>query len=360
MLRMIAIAAALLAAASSGAGHAAGGASAPAVDPTLRAAAASPRSAHGVMLALARAGSRVVAAGERGIVLWSDDDGMSWQQAKVPVSVTLTALAFVDDRQGWAVGHGGVVLATSDAGQTWHRQLEGRGIAQLEFEAARTSADAARIAQAERLVADGADKPLLAVHFWDARRGFAVGAYGLAVATEDGGATWQSWMGRIENPKRLHLNAIHAVGQSVFLAGEQGLLLRSTDGAAGFQALPSPYRGSWFAIAGQGDRVVVAGLRGNVYWSADGGRQWQASQVPVPISLAQVTVTQSGTFLFVNQAGQLLRSTDGGRSLQPVRRPPGPPVTVVAESGSGALLAATFAGVHRLPPLGAATGGPRP
>ncbi|MEP6505589.1 MAG: glycosyl hydrolase, partial [Betaproteobacteria bacterium] len=54
--------------------------------------------AHAVdaaMLALARAGSRIVAAGERGLVLHSDDGGRAWTQAHVPVQVSLTALRFV-------------------------------------------------------------------------------------------------------------------------------------------------------------------------------------------------------------------------------------------------------------------------
>ncbi len=54
--------------------------------------------------------------GERGIVLLSDDAGVSWRQAKVPVSVSLTAVQFVDAEQGWAVGHLGVVLHTQDGG----------------------------------------------------------------------------------------------------------------------------------------------------------------------------------------------------------------------------------------------------
>ena len=80
-----------------------------------------------VLLAAARAGTRTLAVGERGIIALSDDDGRSWRQASVPTSVTLTALRFADAQRGWAVGHGGTVLATEDGGQRWVRQLEGRG-----------------------------------------------------------------------------------------------------------------------------------------------------------------------------------------------------------------------------------------
>src|SRR5258708_650201 len=37
------------------------------------------------MVAVARAGRRLVAVGEHGIIVWSDNNGISWHQAKVPV-----------------------------------------------------------------------------------------------------------------------------------------------------------------------------------------------------------------------------------------------------------------------------------
>ena len=79
----------------------------------------SPLAAQRVLQASAVAGQRLVAAGARGHIVYSDDRGASWQQAKVPVSADLTALHFVDARQGWAVGHEGVVLHTADGGASW-------------------------------------------------------------------------------------------------------------------------------------------------------------------------------------------------------------------------------------------------
>lgn len=321
----------------------------PSADPVDRPAVHNSRAVQTVMLAVAQAGSRLVMAGERGIVLASEDGGKSWEQARVPVAVTLTALSFVDADNGWAVGHGGVVIATRDGGRTWARQLDGRDIARLELEAATAAGDARRIAMAKQLVQDGSDKPLLAVHFWNAKRGMAVGAYGLAVHTEDGGASWQSWAGRIDNPKGLHLNAMHVSGSMVYLAGERGLLLRSQDDGQSFQPLTSPYAGSWFAMTGRGNLVVLAGLRGHVFWSEDGGQQWTASQAEVPVNIVSATATRSGALLFVNQAGQILRSSDAGRSLQALPRAPGAPIVSLIESQGPTLVAATFAGAMRLP-----------
>ena len=287
-----------------------------------------------------------MAVGERGIALWSDDGGKAWQQAEVPVSATLTALSFPTATEGWAVGHGGVVLHSADGGQHWTRQLDGRKAAQLELAAATASGDPGRIKGAEQLVTDGPDKPFLAVHFWSPRRGFAIGAYGIVFGTEDGGATWVSWSDRVDNPKGLHLNALHVTGSTLYLVGEQGLLLRSKDAARSFQRLESPYQGSWFAVTGRDNTVVLAGLRGNVFSSRDSGATWNASQVPMPVTIGSA-IAASGGFVFANQAGFLLTSADG-LTLQPLSRPAGPPLTALATAPDGSLLAASFAGVHVL------------
>ena len=316
-------------------------------DPLQRPALQAPRAVRGVMLGVASVGTRIVAVGERGIVLWSDDGGKAWQQAVVPVSVTLTALSFPTATEGWAVGHGGVVLHSADGGKKWTRQLDGRMAAQIELDAARASGDPRRIGRAEQMLGDGPDKPLLAVHFWNTRRGFAIGAYGMIFGTEDGGASWTSWTDRVDNPKGLHLNALHVSGSTLFLAGEQGLLLRSKDDARSFQSLPSPYEGSWFAVTGRDNTVVLAGLRGKVFSSPDAGATWNASQVPMPLTIGSAIAIPGG-FVFANQAGQLLTSADGV-ALKPLPPKAGPRLTALATAADGSLLAASFTGVQVLP-----------
>src|SRR5262245_60524782 len=82
--------------------------------------------AEALLLGVARAGNRIVAVGEYGNILLSDDDGKTWHQAKdVPTTVTLTAVHFVDDKQGWTVGHDTLILHTTDGGETWTKQSGG-------------------------------------------------------------------------------------------------------------------------------------------------------------------------------------------------------------------------------------------
>ena len=85
----------------------------------------SPLSSKGLLQSVAPAGNRLVAVGQRGTIVVSSDGGMTWKQSPVPVSSDLTSVFFVDDNQGWAVGHDGIILHTGDGGDKWDVQLNG-------------------------------------------------------------------------------------------------------------------------------------------------------------------------------------------------------------------------------------------
>src|SRR5436305_120734 len=53
-----------------------------------------------LLLDAAKAGKRFVVVGERGRILFSDDDGQKWNVAASPVLTTLTSVAFADERNG--------------------------------------------------------------------------------------------------------------------------------------------------------------------------------------------------------------------------------------------------------------------
>ncbi|MFT3819554.1 MAG: YCF48-related protein [Rubrivivax sp.] len=303
-----------------------------------------------VLLAAALAGQRVVAVGERGIVVLSDDGARTWRQAHaVPVAVTLTAVQFVDAQRGWAVGHGGIVLHSEDGGENWVRQADGRTLAQAVL-AAQDTADA------HRLVAEGPDKPLLDLRFVDARHGYIVGAYNLAFETRDGGATWSSLMSRIDNPRGVHLYSIAVRGDSVFIAGEQGAMFRSRDGGASFAALQTSYRGSWFSVmALPGRGLVAAGLRGNAMYSPDDGETWTAIEGTPPVTLVHGTVLPDSRVLMVNQAGELFMARSGS-PIAPLRlRTSLPAPSALLPLPEGALLVVGLTGAIRLPTLEPAT-----
>lgn len=281
--------------------------------------------AHSYLLGIAQAGQRLVAVGERGLIVLSDDLGATWRQAPSPVSVTLTAVRFADAGHGYAVGHGGSVLVSRDSGESWEKSLDGRAAAQLLLEAAQAQDNPRAISEARRMVEDGPDKPFLDLWVKDPLDAYVVGAYGLALRTADGGKSWQPWLQRSANPGGLHLNAIRSRGQRVVIAGEQGLVLLSEDGGASFNPVETPYSGSFFTLELPADgSILLAGLRGNALRSDDGGASWSPLASPVEASITASALQADGTPIFVNQAGMLLHEQDG--RLLPSNRQPLPPL----------------------------------
>lgn len=294
-----------------------------------------------VLLSLARAGEPLLAVGERGVIVRSEDLGKTWKQVPSPVSVTLTMVRFADALHGVAVGHGGTVLTTQDGGRSWQLRLDGK---QLAAVALREASDNLQRADAERLVADGPDKPFLDVLLWDARRMLAVGAYGLAFYSPDGGVTWQPWMSRLPNPRGMHWYVARRSGDSVLLAGEQGVLARSEDAGKTFQALESPYRGSWFSGDMQpGGQLTLAGLRGNLWQSQDAGKRWAAVPMPGPASIMASAQTPEGDLLLATQAGQVLRLQ--GAQVTPLNTVPLPSPAALLPLAQGRVLTVGVAGV---------------
>lgn len=281
----------------------------------------------GLLLDVVRAGQRLIAAGDRGHILYSDDEGQQWLQARVPTQQLLTAMYFVDDRYGWAVGHDALILATRDGGATWTRQFD-----DLEQES-----------------------PLLDIWFKDRDHGYAVGAYGMLLETTNGGTDWQRIDERLDNEDGFHLNAISAVGDAgIFIVGEMGVMFRSADWGQSWQALEGPYEGSLFGIVAgqQADHLLVYGLRGHIFRSIDFGESWlevpvQTDSGQLQFGLAGGSLLANGDVLIVGHGGTILRSTDGGESFTVSNRADRASLTAVIAGSEGGLILVGQNGIHQ-------------
>jgi photosystem II stability/assembly factor-like uncharacterized protein len=313
-----------------------------------------PRAAHALLTRVVLAGDRLVAIGERGLVVLSDDGGRQWRQARVPVSVTLTSASFADARQGWIAGHCGVVLHTSDGGESWTLQTDGLALAKASLAQAQglpdTDVDRERsIQEAQRLVDDGADKPLLSIYFADAQRGMVVGAFGLAAATDDGGKTWTPCRSRLPNPMSLHLYAIARHDKTWLVAGEQGVLMRSSDDGASYESLTSPSERTLFvATPMRNGGFVCAGLLGAACRIDPGSTVVASIQLPAPLTILSSVELHDGGVMLLAQGGRLLVSRDGGVHFTEQPLPRRDPLTSLVQTADGGLVATSLAGVARL------------
>jgi photosystem II stability/assembly factor-like uncharacterized protein len=286
----------------------------------------SPKAAKGLMIDVVHAGKRLVAVGDRGHILYSDDQGATWAQAKVPTRQLLTAVYFVDDKQGWAVGHDAQILATADGGATWTQQFQ-----DLKREA-----------------------PLLDVWFNDANHGLAVGAYGALIETTDGGKTWNDVSERLDNEDQFHLNAIaHIKDAGLFIVGEQGSMFRSSDDGQTWEKLQGPYEGSLFGVIGtaQPQTLLAFGLRGNLYRSTDFGSTWEqvelnAARGALEFGLSGATLLDDGAIVVVGNGGSVVVSHDDGLTFSVFNRPDRMSLSSVTAAGNGNLILAGQGGVR--------------
>ena len=284
-----------------------------------------------LLLDVTRVGDRLVAVGEWGHVLLSDDAGSSWRQARiVPTRVTLTEVFFADEKLGWAVGHDATVIHTRDGGETWRRQFS----------------------------APSEEVPLLTVWFADARRGFAAGGFGLLIETRDGGESWErrALGGPKDDPHLSHL--FGGPGGVLLLAAEAGAVYRSEPAGAAWQRLELPYPGSfWGGLTLDSGAMLVFGMRGHAFRSEDTGRSWEAVATGTERSLQSGVQLSDGSVVLVGLGGVVAVSWDDGRHFVAHSEATRHAFAAIAECPDQRLLLVGEAGVRTASPFAAVSGG---
>ena len=297
-------------------------------------APSAPKAVSSTMIDIERAGRRLVSVGERGLVLYSDDKGESWQQGKMPFRRMLTGVHFVDAQRGWAVGHQSMIFHSEDGGETWVRQVDGFAYQQqfneenlvrtreayealsaeleanpdpdreLELEDALFAFEDAEFALEEPPVPTNFHD----VWFLDRNKGWAVGAFGRLAETRDGGRTWSDKSHLVQTSDGLHLNAITGTSSGkVFIAGEGGAVFRSLNAGASWEQMDVGYYGTFFGVVHDpvNEMLRVFGLGSALYQSRDEGVTWEAMESPVPATFAGGTVSADGDTVLVGPGGRV-------------------------------------------------------
>jgi len=149
---------------------------------------------------------RAIVGTSSGVILRTADGGENWAAVGRRGRVdSVSSFFFLDDRRGWAAGHGDV-LRTDDAGATW---------TPLTPENVDTSYRSA----------------VRAIRFQDENHGWVAGMHGTLMRTADGGVTWEPVeppLAASEHPTFWDMFFVDR--QTAWVVGEEGTILATTDG----------------------------------------------------------------------------------------------------------------------------------
>ncbi len=275
-----------------------------------------------LLLDVAEADGRIYAVGDRGHILVSEDAGATWVQCRVPTRSMLNAVTALDGEQAWAAGHDSVILHTSDGGTTWERQ-------HWDPEAA---------------------CPLFDIWFENSKHGFAVGAYGYVVETNDGGQTWEQR--DVDEEERHWYKLVEAPDGTLFVPGEFGTVFRSRDRGKNWEALETPYGGTYFGAATlENGTLLIFGMSGKIFRSVDQGESWEEIVVDRTAGLQVGCQLSDGRVVIAGLSGTLLISKDGGKSFEMANRPDRLGIASLIEMKSGGVLLVGEGGIHRVESL---------
>lgn len=239
---------------------------------------------------MTRLDDTLIAVGERGTILFSEDRGQTWQvrheQAKKPV--TLTAIAAYGEKNILAVGHDNLILRSTDRGRNWTTTMY-----------------------------DGAlGEPLLGLWSQNGKQVYAFGSFGKFYISNDAGEHWAELSLPINGE---HLNSMDgaADGRRI-LVGEMGLVLRSLDAGKSWEQVDPFYEGSLFGVSRlSGSHWVAYGMRGHVFATHDDGATWEQVELGHRLPLyghAQtddsgvVIVGSGGAYAWLDQTGELTQT----------------------------------------------------
>ncbi|MFQ5665002.1 MAG: YCF48-related protein [Candidatus Binatia bacterium] len=238
----------------------------------------------------------IVTVGKFGRVFRSENNGQTWVHVDAGRTRDLYSVAFSDDTTGVIVGSGGTYLRTADQGRTWQPQASlGTG-------------------------------ELFKVVFGAQGHGFVVGAFGAVWRSDSAGKLWRrvkvSWETIIPEiwdaagPVEPHLYDVVLRGNTVWIVGEYGLALRSDDGGATWARLHGGALedSHLFAVAFMdAGRLVAAGQAGTVLYTDDDGAHWSEASLTEQDLYDVIFLHKAGTAVVTGDLGTTFFSPAGGR-----------------------------------------------
>ena len=304
----------------------------------------------------------VIAIGDGGTIVRSQDAGVTWAIIQGPVLNDLNSLYFINATLGFACGYD-ALLKTTDAGLSWQKlatsindtfncvtfTANGKGFL-AGNQGIYSSNDNGTTWEKQYSMAN-----VNSISFGDDTTGYAVSNNNSLVKTIDGGNTWNQVSMPItleNNPPYFSVFFLTAsegyiTYSHVSFLEESGVFIKTIDGGATWTNISLPQlsvRSIYFTDTLNG---YTAGLTGNSSFSNggivttnDGGKTWINDSVSVggtntwlTTALLAIHVNSAGNGVAVGEAGTVITTSNSGKSWtvssQPVTYQNAEPVQIV-------------------------------
>ncbi|RQO66290.1 hypothetical protein DBR43_29120 [Pedobacter sp. KBW06] len=233
--------------------------------------------------------SRIIAVGNNGKILLSDNDGKDWKVINSGVSDSFSKIQMTDERTGYIIGYYGTILKTENGGDSWFPISS----------------------------PDMAYPYLNNFQFYSSLIGFAFGENKL-YKTIDGGKTWKKMNANFSSDRPY--SAAFTDENNGFICGSGKLLTRTKDGGVTWEriTIADPgYNSAFNAITFVNSKTgYMTSSSGIVQKTIDGGNTWTKAGTYTDGSVTRINFTdeQNGYILSGFNGSSLYKTTDGGQS----------------------------------------------
>ncbi len=206
-------------------------------------------------------GQHVWASGHDASILYSSDNGQTWQiQLSIPeLDRPFLDILFFNEKAGIAVGAYGLFYRTNDGGNTWNKELHASVLPVDDID----------------YLESIKDDPV----FYEEELSFILP----------------------------HFNRLSFADGKLYMAGEAGMLAVSTDLGKTWERFDIDYQGSFFDVNQNSEgNIVAVGLRGNIFVKKSDEVVWQAIQSCVTTSLNSIVDGTNGNVFVTGNNGVVL------------------------------------------------------
>lgn len=246
-------------------------------------------------------GQRGWAVGTGGAIIATTDAGRIWRRQTSNTTDFLHTVFFLPDgKHGWAVGINGAIVATKDGGRRWNRQQSNLAIRTIPI-----------TLETVTFLADG-------LHGW------AGGGHGTILATDDGGARWYAQQTNTErNIDFLWFDSASHRGFAIADGGSYKLLTEDRGRSwVVTKVEDSPFLGMTMTFLSDGKRGwTVGGMPTEGYGAitTDGGRTWRDMKMPAASTYRALAFHRDGKHGWaVGDSGAFSATADGGTNWRRV------------------------------------------